>query len=153
MNTMNNMPGVNQPHVYPMNMASQKSSSGCWTDVLKVGCGFLAGVAVSILAMVIWGISVSNNSIPISGVEEQESIFDDVTDEGDVRYFDVKSKKGEARIHTGMPKDSVIMLLGKPTQFMSTEYSDEITYESGPYDTNILTISFEDGKVSSVIQF
>ena len=76
-----------------------------------------------------------------------------MTEEGDIRYFDVKSKKGEVRIHTGMPKDSVIMLLGKPSKFMSTEYSDEITYESGPYGTDMLMIDFEDGKVSSVIQF
>ena len=121
MNTINNMPGVNHPPVYPMNMTPQKSSSGCWPDVLKVGCGFLAGVAASILAMVVLGISMSGNSFPINGVEEQESIFDDVTEEGDIRYFDVKSKKGEVRIHTGMPKDSVIMLLGKPSKFMSTE--------------------------------
>lgn len=153
MNTMNNISGVNQPQVYPMNAVPQKSSSGCWADVLKIGCGFLAGIAVAIFAMVILGYSMSSNSPIMFDEGKQKSVIDYGSEDSDVRYFDVKSKKGEARIHIGMPKDSVIMLLGKPSQFISTEYSNEITYEFGPYDTNFLTIDFKDGKVSSVMQF
>lgn len=152
MNTTNNMSSVNQPPIYPMNNVPQKTSSGCWPNVLKVGCGFLAGIAVTIFAMIILANVMGRNSYPLQDEDKLESVLEDVDENEDIRYFDVKTKKGEARIHTGMPKDSVIMLLGKPSQFMSTEYSDEITYEFGPYDINMLTIQFKDGKVSSVIQ-
>lgn len=76
--------------------------------------------------------------------------FEEVKKE--VRYFEVRSKKAKATIHTGMPKDSVILLLGQPTEFTSTDYIDEITYRYGNYDTNSLRIEFEDGKVNSVTQ-
>ena len=37
-----------------------------------------------------------------------------------VSYFDVNGKNGEVRIHTGMSKDSVILLVGKPDKFESS---------------------------------
>ena len=70
----------------------------------------------------------------------------------DIRTFNVRSKKGKATIHTGMPKDSVIMLLGEPTEFISSEYMDNISYRYGNYDLKVLQIDFENGKVKSVSQ-
>lgn len=37
-----------------------------------------------------------------------------------VSYFDAKTKKGKVKLHTGMPKDSVLMLAGEPDEFRST---------------------------------
>ena len=149
---MNNATGVNQPPIYPMNTAPQKTSNGCWTDVLKVGCGFLVGVAVTFLVLLILGIGSGRSAYNLKTID-YESMYDDIDDNNEIRYFDVKSKNGEARIHTGMPRDSVIMLLGKPSRFTSTDFTDEISYDYGPFGTNNLTIEFEDGKVSSVIQY
>ena len=97
MNTMNNAPGVNQPPIYPMNTAPQKTSNGCWTDVLKVGCGFLVGVAVTILVLLILGIGSGRSAYNLKTID-YESMYDDIDDNNEIRYFDVKSKNGEAKI-------------------------------------------------------
>lgn len=149
MNTISNDYGVKNTPVYPINNMTQKSSNGCLNNGLKIGCGFLAGVGATILAIFIFGMFMTRNNLPYYNNDDSINEFE----KKDIRYFYVKSKKGEAKIHTGMPKDSVIMLLGKPNGYNSTEYLDEITYEYGPYNTNMLSIEFENGKVSGVRQF
>lgn len=80
--------------------------------------------------------------------------FEDYAEEQqDFRTFNVRSKKGKATIHTGMPKDSVLLLLGEPTEFMSNDIMDNISYRYGNYDLNVLKIEFENGKVKSVYQY
>lgn len=118
--------------------------SGCLGNSLKIGCGFIAGVFVTLMAVAFFSVSDADN--PDLSFDD----FDEVKKE--VRYFEVRSKKGKATIHTGMPKDSVILLLGQPTEFRSSDYIDEITYRYGNYDVKSLRIEFEDGKVNSVTQ-
>ena len=121
--------------------------SGCLGDGLKIGCGFIAGAFFMLILMGVFYYSRPSgfafNAIEDNLTEEQQ----------DVRTFNVRSKKGKATIHTGMPKDSVILLLGEPTEFMSTDYMDEISYRYGNYDLNVLKIEFENGKVKSVYQY
>lgn len=37
-----------------------------------------------------------------------------------VSHFDAKTKKGKVHLHTGMSKDSVLMLCGEPDEFRSS---------------------------------
>lgn len=67
-----------------------------------------------------------------------------------LQYFHVKSEQGEASIHTGMSKDSVIILLGQPTEYDYNKLYDEIIYRYGEYGMNYTEIKFENGEVSSV---
>ena len=109
-----------------------KEKDGCFTSCLKLGCGFI---------MALWIISFFIAfALALCGNEEAYPI----------EYFQVTNGKKEVTIHTGMSKDSVIVLLGQPTEFDSNNYRDEITYNYGMMGLNSLTIEFENGKVSSV---
>jgi len=76
--------------------------------------------------------------------------------EAEVQYVEVKGKKGNVTLHTGMPKDSVRILVGKPdkvdlrslgnTAFETWGYKLKNNYLSD------LDIEFEDGKLKSVRQ-
>lgn len=125
--------------------------NGCFYDSLKIGCGFIAGVFCTILFISI--IFYASGYRTAANIEKHDdfSLYSETDEE--IQYFQVKSKKGSATIHTGMSKDSVILLLGQPTEFMSSGYIDQITYQYGKYDLNSLTIMFEKGKVTSVYQF
>lgn len=37
-----------------------------------------------------------------------------------VSYFDVNMMKGKVKLHTGMPKDSVLLFAGEPSEFRSS---------------------------------
>ena len=130
-----------------------EKKNGCLNTGLKVGCGFILGIFFSLMAAYFWSSGSEGNSdngmeypSNYSGVGEYDE------PERPAQYFKVRSKKAKATIHTGMSKDSVLILLGQPTEFSSSEYHDEITYRYGSYDLNSLRIEFRDGKISSVSQ-
>lgn len=49
-----------------------------------------------------------------------------------VVYFNIKSAKGEVRLHTGMLKDSILLLLGEPDEFsvnkVLNDYHEKLDY-------------------------
>lgn len=135
---------------YTHNVDVEKKS-GCFGNALKVGCGFILGVFFTSILVFFWSAKSTESinddySVPSS----KKELYDEP--ERPVQYFHVRSKKAKATIHTGMPKDSVILLLGQPTEFISTSYHDEITYRYGSYDLNCLQIEFRNGMISSVSQ-
>lgn len=126
-----------------------------WGDILKVGCGFVFGVCFTILCLFIIAASPWYQEY----LENQEDRYlvkdnDSPTPLGaGVQSFHVKSKKGSGTIYIGMPKDSVLMLLGEPDGFVNNKYSDRIEYEFGDYNLNTLIIEFENRRVNSVTQY
>ena len=103
---------------------------GCLKDILiLIAVIFLIRVIIVVVAL-LW-VNSKDHSIPI-------------------QYYQVESESAEATIHTGMSKDSVIVLLGQPTEFEYNEYCDRITYRYGEYGFCKTEIEFEDGKVSCV---
>ena len=130
-----------------------EKKGGCLNSGLKVGCGFILGIFFSMMMAYFW----SSGPVGVSVDEVDRQLFNsDISEDNEsdrpVQFFHVRSKKAKATIHTGMPKDSVIILLGQPTEFISTDYHDEITYRYGSYDLNSLRIEFRNGKISSVSQ-
>ena len=83
--------------------------------------------------------------------------------EPQVQYIEVKGKKGTVTLHTGMPKDSVQILIGKPDE-VDLHTTGSTTYEKWGYKINNkygmpkgyqisdLTIDFEDGKLKGASQ-
>ena len=130
-----------------------EKKSGCLSNGLKVGCGFILGVIFTCMLGFFWSAGPTEK---ITGAKDYPSLTDGLEEyaeqERPVQCFQVRSKKGKGTIHTGMPKDSVILLLGQPTEFVSRDYIDQITYRYGSYDLNYLQIEFEDGRISSVSQ-
>lgn len=141
---------LNKEKDSPQIVYVERRRGGCFSDGLKVGCGFILGFIVSIFLMVFY---FSSSGPLASKINDLEDIDEIESVNKEIRYFQVRSKKGKATIHTGMSKDSVILLLGQPTEFTSTDYIDNITYRYGEYNSNALRIGFEKGKVSDVTQY
>ena len=130
-----------------------EKKSGCLSNGLKVGCGFILGVVFTCMIGFFWSVGPTERITDGKGYPSLTDGLEEYAEpERPVQYFQVRSKKGKATIHTGMPKDSVILLLGQPTEFISRDYIDQITYRYGSYDLNYLQIEFEDGRISSVSQ-
>lgn len=106
--------------------------------------GFIGGVFATILVVFTIGLGLKANK-----------------DKKDykVQYIEVKGKKGNATLYTGISKDSVRILLGKPDQVSlreigSTQYEDWGYVIKNKYGSDIsdLDIDFVDGKLKSLRQ-
>ena len=80
----------------------------------------------------------------------------DLNKEPEVQYVEVKGKKGNVTLHTGMPKDSVQILVGKPDK-VDLHSIGNTAYETWGYKLknnylSDLDIEFEDGKLKSIRQ-
>lgn len=80
----------------------------------------------------------------------------DLNREADIQYVEVKGKKGNVTLHTGMSKDSVKILLGKPDK-VDLHSIGNTTYETWGYKLknnylSDLDIEFNNGKLKSVRQ-
>ena len=118
---------IQEHHIY---VKEDNRMRGCLKDILiLIAVIFLIRVIIVVVAL-FW-VNSKDHSIPI-------------------QYYQVESESAEATIHTGMSKDSVIVLLGQPTEFDYNEYCDRITYRYGEYGFCKTEIEFEDGKVSCV---
>ena len=73
---------------------------------LHILIGFILGVVCTLGVLAIIAFATRANT------EEQINV--------PVSYFDAKTKKGKVHLHTGMPKDSVLLLCGEPDEFRST---------------------------------
>jgi hypothetical protein len=106
--------------------------------------GFIAGILATILVVFIIGLGLKANK------DKKEY---------KVQYIEVEGKKGNATLYTGITKDSVRILLGKPDQVSlreigSTQYEDwgYVIKNKNGSNTSDLDIDFEDGKLKSVKQ-
>lgn len=97
--------------------------------------GFVAGILVTVFVLYIISIGISSNSI---------------------QYIEIKGKKGNVTLYTGMPKDSVQMLVGKPDE-VDLHSAGGTTFENWGYKmknkyVSDLDIDFVDGKLEGVRQ-
>ena len=88
---------------------------------------------------------------------------ENLNQEAEVQYVEVKGKKGNVTLHTGMPKDSVKILVGKPDEVNLDEIGNihfekwgyKITNKHGvptEYQMPDLNIDFKDGNLNGVRQ-
>lgn len=73
-----------------------------------------------------------------------------------VQYVEIRGKKGIVTVHTGMPKDSVKSMVGKPDQVDLRNIAG-VPYEDWGYKitneyVSDLDLEFEDGKLINVRQ-
>ena len=75
--------------------------------------------------------------------------------ETEVQYVEVKGKKGNVTLHTGMTKDSVRILIGKPDNVELRSYGNALEDWGYKIRNNYvpdLEINFEAGKLKSLRQ-
>lgn len=89
-------------------------------------------------------------------MKQFRKILQNLNQEAEVQYVEVKGKKGNVTLHTGMPKDSVQRLVGKPDQVDLRSYGSTTLEDWGYKIKNSyvsdLDIHFENGKLKSVRQ-
>lgn len=76
--------------------------------------------------------------------------------ESKIQYIEIRGKKGDVILHTGMPKDSVKILIGKPDE-VNLYSTGSTAYEKWGYKIrnqyiSDLGIDFKDSKLESVRQ-
>ena len=108
---------------------------------LKYILGFIAGVILTLFFLFLIARGMNINRL---GEDVQ------------VQYIEVTGKQGEVTLYTGMPKDSVRILLGKPDEVNLRSYSfgstEDWGYKINNQYTSDLNVSFSDGKLESVRQ-
>jgi len=75
--------------------------------------------------------------------------------DAEVQYIEVKGKKGNVTLHTGMTKDSVRILVGKPDNVALRSYGNALEDWGYKIRNNYvpdLEINFEAGKLKSLRQ-
>lgn len=75
--------------------------------------------------------------------------------EPEVQYIEIRGKKGNVTLHTGMSKDSVRILVGKPDEVELRSYGNALEdwgYKIRNSYLSDLKIYFEDGKLKSLRQ-
>ena len=91
-----------------------EKKDGCLTKGIKLGCGVIIAMHIMVFIMC-FALGFCKGSS-----DDKEALS------SPVQYFQVTNGKKEVTIHTGMPRDSVILLLGQPTELtvlsIMTEY-------------------------------
>jgi hypothetical protein len=117
---------------------------------------FIGGMVVGALLLYAIGFrkeSAVKEQIARELVEKLSDNF--VKQDTEVQYVEVKGRKGNVTLHTGMTKDSVRILLGKPDNVALRSYGNALEdwgYKIRNKYIPDLEINFEDGKLKSLRQ-
>jgi hypothetical protein len=115
-------------------------------------CGMIAGVLL-LYAIGYRKVSVVREQL---GRELIESLSKNLTNQdAEVQYIEVKGKKGNVTLHTGMSKDSVKILVGKPDNVELRSYGNALEdwgYKIRNSYVADLEINFENGKLKGLRQ-
>ena len=118
---------------------------------------FIGGMVAGALLLYAIGFRTESSVREQLGQELIETLSHNLNQEADIQYIEVKGKKGNVTLHTGMPKDSVQILIGKSDK-VDLHSIGNTTYETWGYKLKKnsyypdLNIEFKDGKLKSVRQ-
>lgn len=120
---------------------------------------FIGGMVAGALLLYAIGFRTENSvkeQLKQELIEKLTHNLDNLNLEPEVQYVEVKGKKGKVTLHTGMPKDSVQTLVGKPDK-VDLHSIGNTAYETWGYKLknnyiSDLDIEFKDGKLKSVRQ-
>lgn len=89
-------------------------------------------------------------------IEKLSDNLGSLSQDAEVQYIEVKGKKGNVTLHTGMLKDSVRILVGKPDEVNLRSYGSTNLEDWGYKIRNSyisdLDLHFEDGKLKRIRQ-
>lgn len=117
---------------------------------------FISGIVAGALLLYVIGFRKESSVREQLGREIIETLSHKLTnEEAEVQYIEVKGKKGNVTLHTGMKKDSVRMLVGKPDNVGLRSYGNALEDWGYKIRNNYvpdLEINFEAGKLKSLRQ-
>lgn len=111
-----------------------------------IGLGCATGFFLFFL--VLFGVSYCSTR----NMDRVEDDFELYESKPQIQYFEVTTRKGTFTLHTEMPKDSVMHILGKPdkTNVMSLGTSVRENYDFKKNGYDFVRIEFENGVLKSV---
>lgn len=117
---------------------------------------FIGGMAAGALLLYAIGFRKESSVREQLGRELIQALANDFAkQEAEVQYIEIKGKKGNVTVHTGMTKDSVRILVGKPDNVRLRSYGNALEdwgYRIRNKDVPDLEINFEAGKLKSLRQ-
>lgn len=117
---------------------------------------FIGGMVVGALLLYAIGFRKESSVREQIARELIEKLSDNFANqEAEVQYIEVKGKKGNVTLHTGMTKDSVRKLVGKPDNVELRSYGNALEDWGYKIRNNYvadLEINFEAGKLKSLRQ-
>ena len=117
---------------------------------------FIGGVVAGALLLYAMGFRKESSVREQIGRELIEKLSNNLANqEAEVQYIEVKGKKGTVTLHTGMTKDSVRILVGKPENIELRSYGNALEDWGYKIRNNYvpdLEINFEAGKLKSLRQ-
>jgi len=117
---------------------------------------FIGGMVAGALLLYAIGFRKESSVREQLGRELIETLSHNLTNqEAEVQYIEVKGKKGNVTLHTGMTKDSVRILVGKPDNVELRSYGNALEDWGYKIRNNYLPdleINFEAGKLKSLRQ-
>lgn len=136
---------------------------------MNKGCvfvlGFLAAIFLVTLIPFLNGKNKASEPQLTDEVVDEEVIVQDFLKQAkpveNIQYIDIRGKHGEVTVHTYMTKDSVKILVGKPTRVDLRTYGNDahedweyIFQGEGLYGTpRELRISFINGKLKEIHEY
>lgn len=136
---------------------------------MNKGCvfvlGFLAAIFLVTLIPFLNGKNKESEPQQTDEVVDEEVIVQDFLKQTkpveNIQYIDIRGKHGEVTVHTNMSKDSVKILVGKPTRVDLRTYGNDahedweyIFQGEGLYGTpRELRISFINGKLKEIHEY
>jgi hypothetical protein len=120
---------------------------------------FIGGMVAGALLLYVIGFRTESSvkeQLKQELIEKLSLNLESINQVAEVQYVEVKGKKGNVTLHTGMPKDSVQALVGKPDK-VDLHSIGNTAYESWGYKlknnyVSDLDIEFKDGKLKSIRQ-
>lgn len=136
------------------------------TEIMKNFLIFIGGMIAGALLLYTIRIRTENSEkeqLKQQLIETFSRNLENLNKEPEVQYIEVKGKKGNVTLHTGMTKDSVQILVGKPDEISLNTYGNtshenwgyKINNKHGlpkEYQISDLNIDFEDGNLKGVRQ-
>lgn len=117
---------------------------------------FIGGMVAGALLLYAIGYRQESSVREQLGRELIETLSHNLTNqEAEVQYIEIKGKKGNVTLHTGMTKDSVRILVGKPDNVALRSYGNALEDWGYKIRNNYvpdLEINFEAGKLKSLRQ-
>ena len=117
---------------------------------------FIGGMIAGALLLYTIGFRTENSLREKIGRELIETLSNNLSNqEVEVQYIEVKGKKGNVTLHTGMTKDSVRIIVGKPDNVELRSYGNALEDWGYKIRNNYLPdleINFEAGKLKSLRQ-
>ena len=117
---------------------------------------FIGGMFMGALLLYIIGFRQESSVREQIARELMEKLSDNFeTNEPEIQYVEVRGKKGNVVLHTGMKKDSVRILIGKPDNVELRSYGTALEdwgYKIRNEYVPDLEINFEAGKLKSLRQ-